>query len=380
MESSFQRHTQSGVAVSALCLESHRETFLTAVPAAGESPEATFARAAGMLRDNDAQPVSQQVFGGSDRGAGNGRALEKAMGCTPLPWPVTWVEEADGVAGHHALGGVGGTQVWAVSGAPVESVALDGRVLGRVFEDAHARYCRLGGIVPADPSQSRETQTRQVFERIEAGLGAVGMDFSHVVRLWFFNDDILDWYGDFNKVRDVFFRARGVFDGLVPASTGMGGSNAAGAALVAGVLAVKAKGDGVRAVAVPSPLQCPALEYGSAFSRAVELTVPGLRRLFVSGTASISPEGETLHVGDVDGQIALTMDVVNAILESRGMTWSEVTRAVVYFKRREDFPRFAAYCMDRGLPTLPAVLVQNDVCRDDLLFEIEVDAVLPCSS
>ena len=72
---------------------------------------------------------------------------------------------------------------------------------------------------------------------------------------------------------------------------------------------------GMPAAAVPSPLQCPALDYGSSFSRAVELVAGDHRRLFVSGTASISPEGHTLHVGDVDAQVARTMEVVEAMLE-----------------------------------------------------------------
>ena len=45
---------------------------------------------------------------------------------------------------------------------------------------------------------------------------------------------ILDWYGDFNRTRDAFFSSRGIFDGLVPASTGMAGSNPQGTALNTG--------------------------------------------------------------------------------------------------------------------------------------------------
>jgi len=201
------------------------------------------------------------------------------------------------------------------------------------------------------------------------------MDFSQVLRTWFCNDDILSWYEDFNQARDTFFRERGIFDGLVPASTGVGGRNPAGAALTGGLLAVRAKGREAQAIAVPSPLQCPALEYGSSFSRAAELTAPDHRRLFVSGTASIAPEGHTVHVGDTDAQVALTMEVVEAILTSRDMGWGDVSRAIAYFKHSGDVRALGDYCADRGIQTLPAVLVNDDICRDDLLFEIELDAV-----
>jgi len=51
------------------------------------------------------------------------------------------------------------------------------------------------------------------------------MDFSHVARTWLYLDNLLDWYDDFNVVRTSFFRKHDVFRGLVPASTGIGGSN-----------------------------------------------------------------------------------------------------------------------------------------------------------
>jgi len=47
----------------------------------------------------------------------------------------------------------------------------------------------------------------------------------------------------------------------------------------------------------------------------------------------------------------------------------------VYFKQAENTPLFARHLQDNRLPRFPAVIVENDICRDDLLFEIEVDAV-----
>jgi hypothetical protein len=32
------------------------------------------------------------------------------------------------------------------------------------------------------------------------------------------------------------------------------------------------------------------------------------------------------------------------------------------------------YCAERGLPPFPLVVTQADVCRADLLYEIELDA------
>ena len=131
----------------------------------------------------------------------------------------------------------------------------------------------------------------------------------------------------------------------------------------------------MRAFEVPSPLQSSATQYGSSFSRAVELELPDLRRLYISGTASIDEQGKTVFIGDTAGQVRQTMEVVQAILHSREMDWGDVTRSLVYFKRGTDAPLFEKHRQENGVPPFPAITVENDICRDELLFEIEVDAV-----
>ncbi len=336
------------------------EHFITVNAIEGEAPGAMFARAAQAAAERDAQIISQDVFG-LDSGGDVAGALGGPFG--QIDWPVTWIE---GDPRRH----LAGTQLWAVSGAAVETIELDDRVVGSVFEDGASRICRLGDLRSVDPARSRKDQTRDTFEQMEAALALAGMSFEHVVRTWIYLDEILAWYREFNQVRDRFFSEHGVFDALVPTSTGMGGRGPAGTALVANGLAMTAD-----AQAVPSPLQCPALEYGSSFNRAVEVAMGDHRRLFVSGTASIDAQGETVHLGDTDAQISHTMDVVHAILTSRRMDWDDVTRSVVYFKRSEDVPAFEQYCDRHRVGPLPGVLVWGDICREDLLFEIEVDAV-----
>jgi len=251
---------------------------------------------------------------------------------------------------------------------------MDGeRVIGTLYESADATCCFLEEIAPADLSASREEQTLSVFDSIERVLHAQGMAFEHLVRTWLYLDNILDWYDAFNAVRTPFLKSRGTFGGLVPASTGIGIANRFGAALVAGAIAIKPNGASVREVA--SPLQCPALDYKSSFSRAVEVARAGRRELYISGTASIEPGGKTAHVGDTKAQIDLTMEVVAAILKSRQMDWSHTTRAIAYLKDAGDAPLFAQYLRQHGLEKMPLTWMHADVCRDDLLFEIELDAV-----
>jgi enamine deaminase RidA (YjgF/YER057c/UK114 family) len=122
-------------------------------------------------------------------------------------------------------------------------------------------------------------------------------------------------------------------------------------------------------------MQCAATNYGSSFSRAVEVKLPVGRRLLVSGTASIEPGGKTVWMGDIQKQIKLSMEVVDSILKSRGMTFCDTVRASLYFKRSEYSAAFAEWCSHSGFKLLPGVPIHCDICRDDLLFEIELDTV-----
>ena len=290
----------------------------------------------------------------------------------PVIWPLTWVH-GDGCSGED----LSGCQAHAISGPTVTPIRLDGTVVGMTYQDGEAAYCWLGGLLPADNKARRSEQTQSLFERMEEALSQAQMTFCDTVRTWLFLDNLLDWYDDFNEVRTAFFNSRGVFDRRVPASTGIGAANPAGAALAAAALAVKPLSDGVTITPQPSPLQCPAMSYRSSFSRAMEIAYPDRRHLYISGTASIAPDGRSLHLGDVDKQIDLTMRVVEALLKSRQMEWSDVVRAIAYFKDMSDSPRLARYCRQHNIPAFPTAFSHAVVCRDDLLFEIELDAVVP---
>ena len=71
------------------------------------------------------------------------------------------------------------------------------------------------------------------------------------------------------------------------------------------------------------------------------------------------------------------MDVVTAILRSRSMSHRDITRATAYFQCIEFKSHFDAWCDRNEFRRPPVIALQADVCRDDLLFEIEVDAMVP---
>ena len=145
-----------------------------------------------------------------------------------------------------------------------------------------------------------------------------------------------------------------------------------------GAFAVKAKTPGsVEFEALPSPLQCPALEYGSSFSRAAEVRTPGWKRVIVSGTASIRPDShDVAHVGDIDAQIDCTLNAVSAIYESRGLSLKDVSGAFVYLKEERYRANWEAWLdAHPEYPREHSRAIVADVCRDEWLFEIESDAM-----
>lgn len=339
----------------------------------GQCSQGPLGQLGDLLKEHKATVVRQEVLGPAGLVGTETANIERIIG--PIDWPVSWID------GKPCSGdGLAGMQVLAVTGAHVSRLRSAGTTIGSVFADTQASYCMLGNLCGDDIAAPKDAQAHSVLLQIEQALGQAGMSYANLFRTWFYNDDILGWYGPFNSIRTEFFANRGVFDRLLPASTGIGAANGAGAALVVGATAARPLGKGFTACEVASPLQCSARTYGSSFSRAVELQSPHWRWLTISGTASIEPGGKTIHPGDVRGQIAKTMEVVAAILESRGMTFADTTRAIAYFRDGGDRPLFEEYCRVQKIEALPVVMTECVICRDDLLFEIELDAMSPTSA
>lgn len=267
-----------------------------------------------------------------------------------------------------------GVQAYGVPRAGVAPVEYQGRPVGCQWETDAARFVQLNDFRATDASATQADQTRQVLDRYGEVLAALGLSFRDVVRTWYYLDHLLDWYDVFNRVRTTFYREQGMGDGVMPASTGIGAPVGGGSALSVSAFAVVPKSSQVTAQRVLSPLQCSATDYGSSFSRAIEVTDGTATWLSVSGTASIAPEGESLYQDDALAQVRQTMAVVEAILLSRCADWSYVTRATAYFKHIADAPTLATWCDEVGAPEMPIIICHADVCRDELLYEIELDA------
>lgn len=263
---------------------------------------------------------------------------------------------------------------WGVKGARLHPVRHDGATVGAWYEVAGARRLHLGGI-ESRLAAAPPVQAEDVFSSLDEILGRQGFAARDLVRTWFHLDGILGWYDDFNRVRTGFFQRQGVLGGRLPASTGVGVAHHGSGALAVDALAMAVPDDcGLRVTELKSSWQGCATAYGSSFSRAMLVESLALRHLTVSGTAAIDPQGRTLHVGDQSAQIEDTLEGVGSLLGKAGFGWGDVARAVLYAPRGNGaggaLGRLAALGLD---PALCAVC-GADVCRDDLLFELEVEA------
>ena len=318
------------------------------------------------LNGHDAQAVSMRLFGNKtdiDNASSFLKAAGDEMTCPPL------LIVQDSPADSTPLS----VQVHAVSSMESVPLYLDNVFVGRAFEDAYTKYYMLN-ILSDTPQESKYVQTKGVFEKALRMLDAFGMDFSNTIRTWLYASDILSWYDELNRARNDFFNAHGIYDQIVPASTGIGADNVFGQSLAIQLLAVCPKADDVVIQPAHSPLQSSAMDYKSSFSRGIKLLAPDHHRLSISGTASIDAAGKTVFVGNAPAQLDLTMRVVNGILSDANMDWSDTVSSLVYFKHRKDFGLFDEYCRDHGIK-LPHIKLHADVCRDDLLFELELEAV-----
>jgi len=338
---------------------------LTVRPRPGEGLAALAHRLAAPLRAHDAAPLHLLVFGRTGASAAMNEAFSQEFG--RIDWPITWVEGA--ACDNRPIAGL---QVHAFTGE-VEKLEFGGRVVGSIFTEGGARQCLLGGLTSRDKTGSPADQTRQTLEIAQSLLTQAGFEFGDTVRTWFFLRNILSWYDEFNRARTQVYAGVKFRTGSLPASTGVGGKNPAGTALALALWAFRPQDKRARASEVASPLQCPAPAYGSSFSRAMEMVSASGRRLFISGTASIAPGGKTLWTGDVRRQVELSMAVVSAIVRSRGLTLADLTRATAYFRNPDDAPVFGEWLAVNGLARLPVVVANCEVCREDLLFELEAE-------
>ncbi len=274
-------------------------------------------------------------------------------------------------------------------------------------------------------------ETLAVLEQVCKNLASVNVRFDRVIRTWFYLGGIVDCdgpnqrYQELNRARTDFFRNIHFLDGclprkmdaemgtgggmgtgpicdqhppghsdkldpspfsvrrIYPASTGIG---ATGRGIVLSAIALVSDRSDIRAVPLENPRQTAAYDYAATyspqspkFSRAMVLSCGTYTTIFISGTASIT-DSQTMHPGDVVKQTEETLDNIAALIAEEnvgrhglpglGTSLTSLGFARVYIKRPEDYAAVREVC-ERRLGMLPTIYAVADICRPELLVEIE---------
>ncbi|WP_165232894.1 dioxygenase [Aquisphaera insulae] len=261
-------------------------------------------------------------------------------------------------------------------------------------------WVHCANVTPSEGASGVYDQTLSAMSRMRAMLAKHDIGFDRIVRMWNYlgsiveDDDGVQRYKEMNRARTAFFEGVPFLEGcqvglsrpaeVYPAATGIGMQ---GRGLMLGCIALATE-DRPDIVAMPleNPNQTAAFQYAAAYSpkspkfaRAMALSCGGFATIFVSGTASIIGS-ETVHPGDVEAQTHQTLDNIAALigepnlrrhgLPGLGATLDSMGVIRVYIKRQEDYQKARAVCRAR-LGDLPMVFAIADVCRPDLLVEIE---------
>ncbi len=295
--------------------------------------------------------------------------------------PPTFIEghpcQGSAISGVHAIA------VRPSASANSETVAWQGQPCGRLVRGNDGFYLGLSDVAQLASGESLKPweETSETFALLNRLLGELNWSINDVQRTWFYLDDILDWYEQFNQVRNAAFKEMGLGGdngGVIPASTGIFGRNGHGRRCTLDLLATRPlDGNPFAVQRLSNPKQNEATEYGSAFSRGLVVAMKSCRYVYVSGTAAINDRGESLFEGDFERQTRQTVNTVKALLASAGAELSDICQATAFVKRREDVGTYQGLQESLGIAEMPALCMIGDVCRDELLYELDAVAVLP---
>lgn len=263
------------------------------------------------------------------------------------------------------------------------------------FKEVYAAGC-TAAVTNSDVYRQSKTS----FDKMKQILEKENLEFSDVLRQWNYIENITGStrfedgdkqnYQVFNDVRSIYYDTADFTKGY-PAATGIG-MNCGG--IVLEFIAAK-EADGIRIFSIRNPDQVNAHQYdrsylvGQAIKLVREKTTPKFERakllandssyfVYISGTAAIKGQ-EVVAIGDVQAQTHITTENIARLishdnLKKHGLTINHnsdpLSYVRVYVKREGDIPQVKKICSEY-YKDVPSLYLISDICRDDLLVEIE---------
>lgn len=277
--------------------------------------------------------------------------------------------------------------------APVPDFKQTNDVRYAVFGTDWGKILITEAVSGDDYSVGYAEQATCVFEKLRNVFRVEQAELRHIVRQWNYIGDIVGFengnqhYQLFNNARTAFYEDV-QFENGFPAATGISMNVKS---LLVSLIAVVPEAD-TRIYGIDNSLQKPAWNYSEKVlveGENIKLkTTPKFERgklivckekgvFFVSGTAAIRDE-KSSFAGDVAMQTRETIENINYLISKENQELSNVKDAYhlclayvrVYLKNRTDYAKVKRL-IDEAWPELKSVFVEAEVCRPELLVEIE---------
>lgn len=280
---------------------------------------------------------------------------------------------------------------------------FEGKINYKSNEDIHyietesnTNKSLLINILPINIHNNIKTQSEEIFTRLENILHIEGYDINSIVRQWNYIERITDFedeyqhYQSFNDARSHFY-SKTNWDNGYPAATGIGTQRGG---IMIDVIATIPKKENYRCVPLDNDLQVAAYDYSQdvllgaedeifkerstpKFERAKAVTDEKQGIVYISGTAAIRGEESLTNVG-IEEQTRITIENIKYLISKENLNKAGINTISncsidllrVYLKNAEDTQVVKGY-MDKFFSTIPVSYLLADVCREELLIEIE---------
>jgi enamine deaminase RidA (YjgF/YER057c/UK114 family) len=285
---------------------------------------------------------------------------------------------------------------WAIGGSGAHIKRFGPNTVSVEYDGNRWVYCN--GVSSPQNGAGVYHQTRTLLQSMNEELAQTGAGFEHVVRTWFYlgsiteNENSAQRYKELNRARTDFYRdiefqcslsQPNIPQGIYPASTGIGMQRKD---LLGSCIALQRRRPDALLLPLENPQQTPAYAYhprfspqSPKFSRGMALVLGDYITTWVSGTASVV-YSNSLHPGDISKQTEQTIENIERLISCEnfgfhgishgGSALMDLAKIRIYLKRAQDFPVCKAIC-DERFGAVPAIYAVADVCRPELLVEIE---------
>jgi len=269
--------------------------------------------------------------------------------------------------GLNELGEAQTHEVWALTGAEIRH-GLSGRCQWSKSDEV------MAGAVWLDEADCQDLvpAIEQAYQELLDLMGEMG--YSHPYRFWNYIADINkgdadeECYKKFCGGRLNAFSAKGVVSGQFPAASALG-HHRQGAVIYffAGRKPANHHQNAMQLNAYEYPPQ-----YGASspsFARATSIQYGEQPYCFLSGTASIVGHLTTC-ADSLQGQLNTTIDNIRHLLGQDGVQALNLQTMKVYLRYADDYEQ-AQQLLELSFPCVPKLFAHADICRKDLLVEIE---------